>query len=138
MRLALGELLEGCDIVANESFLLGPAPSLEPSFTLDGIRDAIKPLRKDQFDRQAGSRVSWKRSSIVLGNSCLKRRTRRAYIHTGCHRGIERCRDTLLPACDHPTRRRGLAAILRDARNGALLRMRQETASKQARRRLLF
>jgi hypothetical protein len=80
MRLALGELLEGCDIVANESFLLGPAPSLEPSFTLDGIRDAIKPLRKDQFDRQAGSRVSRKRSSIVLGNSCLKRRTRRAYI----------------------------------------------------------
>src|ERR1700687_2748846 len=49
---------------ANECLLLGPTPSLEPSFTFDGIRDTIEPLRKHQFDWPAGRRVSGKRSVV--------------------------------------------------------------------------
>jgi hypothetical protein len=113
-RLAFGELLQGCHVTVNECFLLGATPSLEPSFTLDGIRDAIEPFRKHQFDWTAGRRVSGKRSVVVLGNSCLKRRPRRADIQGA----IATPNNVEVSSFRHSRQ-----PILRDAQS-ALLRMR--------------
>jgi hypothetical protein len=71
MAIWVGELLQRCDVTANERLLLGATLSLELSFAFDGIGDAIEPFRKDQFYRPARLGISFERSSIVPGNSCL-------------------------------------------------------------------
>src|SRR6185437_13682421 len=72
---AAGKSLQQGEITANEGLLLGPAPSLELSFGFNGIRSAIKPLRKHQFDRASRLGVTRKCSRVVLMNSRLEART---------------------------------------------------------------
>jgi len=48
-RSSLRQFLKRCKIAANERLLLGPAPSLDPSFGFDRVCDAVKPVRKDKF-----------------------------------------------------------------------------------------
>jgi hypothetical protein len=79
-RPALGQLLQQLHIAANESFFLGPTPPLEFSLGFNRVRDTIKPLRKDQFDRPSGLGISRERAGIVLRNSDIENRTRRTDI----------------------------------------------------------
>ncbi len=74
-RPAAGKSLQQGEITANEGLLLGPAPSLELSFGFNGIRSAIKPVRKHQFDRASRLGVTRKCSRVVLVNSRLEART---------------------------------------------------------------
>jgi len=134
-RLAFGELLQGCDITANKRFLLGATPSLEPSFAFDGIRDAIEPFRKHQFDRPARRRISRKRSGVVLGNSCLKRRPRRADIQAAIATSNDDPEELAKASVSKDEATCGLAAILRDAAKTPLLRMRLRIASHSLRMR---
>jgi len=62
-------LFQGRKIATYQGLLLGPAPRLELAFVFDRVGDAIEPLREDQRDGPAISRVAAKNPIIVLGNA---------------------------------------------------------------------
>jgi hypothetical protein len=71
------KLLQRREITPNERLLLRPAPLLELAFALDGVRDAVEPLRKHQRYRPSALGVPAKCSGVVLCNSYFQRRSRR-------------------------------------------------------------
>ena len=71
--LPLCQLLQRREITANERFLLGAAPSLQPSLVFNCIRDLVEPLRENEFDRSTRGGVTLKGAVAVLSYSDFER-----------------------------------------------------------------
>ena len=81
-----------------------------------GVRNAVEPLRKDQFDGPTRFGVAAKRSRVVLGYPDIEGSSRRPDViaPVGAPQNVE----------PRAVQHSGARPILRDAREGALLRMR--------------
>jgi len=114
--LAPCQLAQRGEIAAHESFFLCTAPSLELSLVFDRIRNSLEPLREHEFNRSARLCVASERACIVLGYPDLQRRSGDSDVvaSVGTSQNVEP------RSVQHSSAR----PILRDARKGALLRMR--------------
>ena len=79
MRLMpLGQLREPLELAPDQRFLLRARPAFHLSLRLDGIRDAVEPLRKHQSDGASRGRVATIGAGVVLGYPIFQVRARGA------------------------------------------------------------